>query len=83
MIHSISLPHLLDLSLSRSSVPQQCVIQRNSLAVQQQEKGRDRERLRCVVGFIYTNEKKWNKKKRILAQFLCDIIHYMLLMFDL
>lgn len=73
MIHSIS--PLLDLSLSRRSSSVSLKFPSDQKAVV------ERERLRCVIGFIYTNE-KWNKKK-ILAQFLCDIIHYMLLMLDL
>lgn len=49
-------PPLLDLSLSRRSSNVSLKFPSDQKAVV------ERERLRCVIGFIYTNE-KWNNKK--------------------
>lgn len=47
------------------------------------ERGKsEREIIRCSRFFIYTKKKKNNNIEK-LAQFVCNIIHYVLLMFDL
>lgn len=68
------------LSLSRSCAP----------ALENHREREKKNRLQSVVDSIYTNgekngarKSKTNKKKKTLAQFLCNITRYMLLMFDL
>lgn len=85
MIRSISLPPLLDRSLSRSCAPALChsVKKKKSFVVQWREKmQREKQIIMCSRFYLYKWEMEQQKKK-LLAQFLCNIIRYMLLMFDL
>lgn len=86
MIRSISLPPLLDRSLSLALVPQHCAIRwkKKILCGPMERENAEREKqiIMCSRFYLYKWEMEQQKKK-LLAQFLCNIIRYMLLMFDL
>lgn len=73
------------LALSRSCAPALChsVEKKKSFVVQWREKmQREKQIIMCSRFYLYKWEMEQQKKK-LLAQFLCNIIRYMLLMFDL